>query len=81
MDGLVTGLKEKPDMEVLVNAGFYMLEPSVLKLIPPGEHLDMTELMELSIDAGQIVSPFVLLDNWIDIGMPDQLQNAREKFR
>ena len=29
MDGLVTGLKEKPDMEVLVNAGFYMLEPSV----------------------------------------------------
>jgi len=77
----VTGLTEKPDIEVLVNAGIYMLEPSVLKLIPSGEHLDMTELMQLSIDAGQTVTPFVLLDNWMDIGMPDQLQNARDKFR
>lgn len=79
-DGCVTGLSEKPDMELLVNAGFYLLEPEILKLIPPGAHLDMTELMESSINDGQKVSPFVLLDSWIDIGLPDQLQNARNKF-
>ena len=79
-DGRVTGLSEKPDMELLVNAGFYLLEPEILKLIPPGAHLDMTELMGLSIEAGQKVSPFVLLDSWMDIGLPDQLQNARNKF-
>lgn len=80
-DGRVNGLTEKPDMEILVNAGFYMLEPSVLRLIPKGQYLDMPELMQLAIDAGKTVRPFVLLDNWIDVGLPEQLQNARDKFR
>ena len=61
---------------MLVNAGFYMLEPEIVKLIPPGAHLDMTELMDLSIDAGQEISPFVLLDSWMDIGLPEQLKNV-----
>ena len=56
-------------------------EPEIVKLIPPGAHLDMTELMDLSIDAGQEISPFVLLDSWMDIGLPEQLKNARDKFR
>ena len=57
-----------------------MLEPEIVKLIPPGAHLDMTELMDLSIDAGQ-ESALLLLDSWMDIGLPEQLKNARDKFR
>ena len=40
----------------------------------------MTDLMQRVIKADGRVSPFVLLHNWIDIGMPEQLQDARENF-
>tara|TARA_B100001093_G_scaffold519205_1_gene607130 strand:+ start:5158 stop:6210 length:1053 start_codon:yes stop_codon:yes gene_type:complete len=78
---LITDLAEKPDMDVLVNAGIYMLDPSIIDLIETGECLDMTDLMQRVIKADGRVSPFFLLHNWIDIGMPEQLQNARETFR
>ena len=77
---LITDLAEKPDMDVLVNAGIYMLDPSIIDLIGTGECLDMTDLMQRVIKADGRVSPFVLLHNWIDIGMPEQLQDARENF-
>ena len=51
-----------------MNAGFYLPNQN-LKAHPAGCHLDMTELMESSIKDGQKVSPFVLLDSWIDIGL------------
>ena len=49
-------------MDVLVNAGVYLLEPSVIDLIQAEEVLDMTELMRRVIDAqGRVILPFLLL--------------------
>ena len=47
--GYVHGLKEKPSLSFFVNAGIYLLEPTVFDLIPGGEHLkhlNMTDLAE-----------------------------------
>ena len=76
-DGLVRALCEKPTYDFLVNAGVYLLEPSVRRLIPASKKFDMTDLIELLLEKGEVVASFPILEYWIDIGHHDQLQRAQ----
>lgn len=77
-DGVVSGLREKPRLTFLVNAGIYLLEPSVLKQIPLGGRYDMTELISDLLAAGQTVVGFPVMEYWLDIGKHDDFQKAQE---
>ena len=46
-------LQEKPQLNVLVNAGIYLLEPSVYGFVVNGEALQMTDLITRLLDAGR----------------------------
>jgi NDP-sugar pyrophosphorylase family protein len=61
-------LKEKPQVKFLVNAGIYLLEPSVYGHVPSGEPLQMTDLIARLLDAGRPVISFPIFEQWIDIG-------------
>jgi dTDP-glucose pyrophosphorylase/CBS domain-containing protein len=77
----VRALKEKPELAFLVNAGIYLLEPSVYDFISKGEHLDMTELIQKLLDNGRPVTSFPIIEYWIDIGQPADYQRAQEDAR
>lgn len=83
-DGIVRGLREKPRISFLVNAGIYLLEPSAVKMIPPGKRFDMTDLINDLLSSGKTVVGFPIMEYWLDIGKHDDFQQAQEditKFR
>jgi len=76
-DGLVERLEEKPVMVKHINAGIYVLQPRLLKMIPKDTDFPITRLIESLIDQGAPVGTFELSDDWIDIGQKDELDRAR----
>ncbi len=78
-DGLITALDEKPIENYIVNAGIYVINPSVLSLIPRGQRYDMTDLINDLLSRQQRVAPFPIHEYWLDIGRPEDYQRAREE--
>ena len=68
---------EKPDWDSvtsnLINAGIYVIEPEVLKLIPPGEHYTFErDVFPSLISKGRPVYGFTSRAYWIDVGAPER---------
>jgi len=79
MDGSsVTGIREKPVWREFVSAGVYVLSPEVFSLIPPGQFLDMPDLVTLAIDRGLRVEGFPIHESWLDVGTPDDFRTAQD---
>jgi dTDP-glucose pyrophosphorylase len=64
----VRRLQEKPKVDFLVNAGIYLLEPSVYQFIPQNTSFNMTDLIQWLLDAERTVISFPVHEYWIDIG-------------
>lgn len=77
----VKGLAEKPQLVFFVNAGIYLIEPSVLKLIPANQHLNMTDLIDRLLQAGQTVASFPICEYWLDVGQHADYARAQEDAR
>ena len=71
-------MQEKPSQTFLVNAGIYALSPHVLDLLPPGQRLDMPDLLKLLQERGMKVAAFPLHEYWRDIGRPEDLTGAEQ---
>lgn len=77
----VRKISEKPVLGFFVNAGIYLLEPSVIRHIPSGQHFDMTDLMQRLLDAGRPVVSFPIREYWLDIGEHAQYEQAKEEVK
>ena len=73
----VQQVREKPRSSFLVNAGIYLLEPVVYEFIPNGEYFNMTDLIQLLLDAGKTVVSFPIREYWLDIGQHVDYQQAQ----
>jgi dTDP-glucose pyrophosphorylase/CBS domain-containing protein len=76
-DVRITKLQEKPSFSFFINAGTYLLEPSVCDYIPEGRAFDMTDLMQKLIEAGQKVVGFPITEYWLDVGRHEDYQKAQ----
>lgn len=74
----ISGLREKPVVPFLVNAGVYLLEPSVYQLIPNGESFNMTDLICWLIDADRPVISFPIREYWLDVGQHNDYTRAQD---
>jgi dTDP-glucose pyrophosphorylase len=72
----ITRLEEKPRKEFPINAGIYLLEPSVIDLIPIGQYCDATDLIRACLDRGLPVSAHLIREYWLDVGRMDDLRRA-----
>lgn len=70
-------IREKPSVGFFVNAGIYLLEPSVQSYIPDGERFDMTELIERLLADGRRVATFPIVEYWLDVGQPADYAQAQ----
>ncbi|MFI7321234.1 sugar phosphate nucleotidyltransferase [Streptomyces venezuelae] len=80
-DREVTDFREKPRLSFLVNAGIYVLEPSLLRLLTPRVRDDMPALLDRARAEGERVEGHVIEGDWHDIGTPEQLNRAAAAFR
>ena len=80
-DYRLLGIREKPTQKFFVNAGVYLLDPSVLDHLAGNEFVDMPTLIERTIADGKQSVVFPLREYWIDVGRLDDLQRASDEFQ
>jgi dTDP-glucose pyrophosphorylase/CBS domain-containing protein len=81
-DGVyVREVDEKPQSKFFVNAGIYLLEPSVYRYISNGERLDMTDLIARLLSDGRLVVGFPIREYWLDVGQPEDYRQAQKDVR
>jgi dTDP-glucose pyrophosphorylase len=67
--GSLKSFREKPDMQFLVNAGMYILEPHLLNEIPENSFFHITDLIDTIKRRGGNVGVFPVSEGaWMDIG-------------
>ncbi len=76
----VTDLVEKPNHQVFVNAGVYILNPELIDLIPEDEFFDMTDLINKLIARDGSVGGFPIREYWLDIGQHEDYQQANKEY-
>lgn len=77
-DGVaITGISEKPVVRQFINAGIYLLNPSVQRLIPNGRPYDIPDLIGHLLQSGRPVVCFPVREYWLDIGKTDQYDQAK----
>lgn len=74
----VIGVVEKPVHRYFCNAGIYVIDPCLIRHISPNRVFDMPDLINAAIAARNRVGSFPLHENWLDIGVRDQLLLARK---
>lgn len=78
--GKLIDIKEKPEYDLLVNTGMYVLNPDVLKFIPENEFYHITHLIE-NIKSSRKIGIYPTSENsWIDIGEWVEYKKAVNKF-
>ena len=75
-DTKLIDLEEKPIHRYQVNAGIYALNPSLLKLLVPGEYCDMTDLFLKGMKSNLDLRVFPLHETWLDIGRLSDYEQA-----
>lgn len=77
----VTGLREKPVYEVLVNTGLYVAEPCILNMIPKNTFIHITDILNECIRAGEKVGTFIVDDDkWLDMGQFAEMGHMKERL-
>ena len=72
----LVSLDEKPHISFDVNAGIYLLDPSINDFIPKNQFFDMPSLFEILIAKELQTSVFQINDYWRDIGHKEDLEQA-----
>lgn len=73
----IVAIREKPILTHLVNAGIYLLEPSVYPHLPTSGPFDMTDLIHRLIEGKRRVVGFPIHEYWRDIGRHDEYAQAQ----
>ena len=79
-DGRIVTMIEKPTYQYFVNAGIYVVEPSIYHSVPRQHKVDMPELLEQKIADNHRILMFPIHEYWLDIGRLDDLERAQADF-
>jgi NDP-sugar pyrophosphorylase family protein len=80
-DNQVTSLKEKPKYTYYSNAGIYILNKSILKMIPKNMFYDITDLMDKILEMNLKLITYPINGYWLDIGKPGDFKKAQEDIK
>lgn len=76
----ITGIVEKPIQSCFSNAGVYVLNRSLVQTIAKQQQIDMPQLLNQQIVAGELVSMFPVYEYWLDIGRESDFLRAQGEF-
>jgi dTDP-glucose pyrophosphorylase len=76
----IVSYEEKPIFQNLINAGVYIVDPSVIQHLPTSMPYTMPSLLETLRHMGERVIAFPIHEAWLDVGRPSELLEAREKL-
>ncbi len=74
-DGILKSFVEKPNYDVIINTGVYILEPEIIDMIPDNKSINMNTLIEEVSKKGK-VSVYPIHDGWMDVGQWEEYKNC-----
>ncbi len=79
--GKLVKILEKPSFDFIVNAGLYVMDKKLIRLIPQKTY-DVPELIQIAIKKKYKVAVYFISEkSWIDIGRWDELDNSKNKIK
>ena len=66
---IVKKVIEKLEQNILINAGIYLLDPKIKKIIKNSEYLDMTDLINRALKKKLKINVFPIHEKWLDYGL------------
>jgi dTDP-glucose pyrophosphorylase len=77
----LASIEDKPVQRFLINAGIYVLSPGALEFVSSGKALDMPDLYQAIINAGQPAVAYPIREYWLDIGRLEEFERAQSDIR
>jgi NDP-sugar pyrophosphorylase family protein len=68
--------EEKPTLRYFVSMGIYIFNPKALSCVPKGKFLNINDLIDTLHKNSDKVMGFVHRGYWLDIGRPEDYENA-----
>ena len=79
-DSVLLGFEEKPSRSFYVNAGIYIFEPKILRMVSKVKSLDMISLLE-RLRKKFNVRCFPIREYWLDVGHYENYRKAKRDFK
>lgn len=76
----IVDYEEKPEIHYTVSMGVYAISPGALRHIPAKGALDIPELVQRLIEAGERVGSYRYDGLWLDIGRHDDYERALDEY-
>jgi dTDP-glucose pyrophosphorylase len=73
---LLVGLKEKPVLQEMVNAGVYVLSPQAVASVPAQTEFPITALFDRAFREKVPCGAYPIQEEWMDVGQPQDLRTA-----
>ena len=80
-NSVVKGFKEKPEHELNVSMGVYILNKKVLEIIPKNKKFGFDDLVLEMLKKGQTIKVYPYSGYWLDIGRPDDYERANKDIK
>ncbi len=78
--GVIVGMEEKPELSYFINTGMYVVNPSILKLIPNDSLFHMTDLANKVIQLQKRLGMFPISENsFLDMGQFEEMKKMEER--
>ena len=74
-------IDEKPYLNNNINAGIYVFNPNIIKIINKNEFTNMTQFLNKLLFKKYKINSFLLKDYWIDAGRHDTLQKPEHVIK
>lgn len=67
--GILTDIKEKPNLSYQFNSGLYLLEPEIFRYVDDGESIDLPDMLKRAKNIGENIGVFPVPEgSWRDMG-------------
>jgi dTDP-glucose pyrophosphorylase len=76
----IVNIVEKPVITSKIISGIYVLNQKTLEQLEVDVHTDMTEFLQNLIDKKYNVKAYLAYEPWLDIGRPDDLNEANKRI-
>ena len=77
-DFRIQHIDEKPINRFYVNAGIYVINPSIVYSVQKGARIDMPDLLNQHLDQGANIMMYPLDEYWLDVGRMTEFKQAQQ---
>jgi len=76
----VTNIQEKPDIEMFILAGIYIMKPEIFSFFPQDVYFGMDTLMLDMLANKEPITKHLITEYWLDIGRVADYEKAQEIY-